>query len=464
MNVSKFRGEPATAFGPTINVSRRAFLKRCSLIAAMTGLPLWFVERQQLLAAEADAKGLPKSANDKPGIALIGCGGMGTWDGQNAGNFGNIVAICDVDSTRTAAVAAKYRELGHSPEIYADFRRVLERKDVQVVVNATPDHWHSLINIAAARAGKDIYAEKPLTLSIDEGRHVIKAVRDKGVVLQTGTQQRSSQRFRMACELVRNGRLGKLQQARVWLPAGLRAGPFAASPVPAGLDWNFWQGQAPAADYVTERCHGTFRFWYEYSGGTMTDWGAHHNDIAYWAIGLIAPTKVESKRLSEPVAGGYNAYADYEVNYTYENGVGLQINTTKDDTIYGAAIDPKGQRNGIRFEGTDGWIWVNRDEIKASDPELLRKPLPENAVRLYESKDHMRNFFDCVRSRALPICDVETGHRSANMCHLGAISLRTGRSLTWDYTAEKFTGEHAAEGNKYLAREMRKPYDYSFVA
>jgi predicted dehydrogenase len=452
--------EPAV---PLFHISRRAFLRRCTAVAAATGLPAWFVERQQLIAADtAAATAATKSANDKPGIALIGCGGMGSWDGQNAGNHGNLLAVCDVDTARSAETAAKYRELGHTPEIYSDFRRILERPDIHVVVNATPDHWHSLINIAAAKAKKDIYGEKPLTLTVDEGRHVIKAVRENGVILQTGTQQRSMQRFRLACELVRNGRLGRLKVARVWLPAGLREGPFAPSPAPDGLNWDYWQGQTPAVSYTKERCHGTFRFWYEYSGGTMTDWGAHHNDIAYWAIGQVAPTKVESKRRSEPIPGGYTTIADYEVKYTYADGTGLQIMTTKDDSIYGAKVNPDGQRNGVRFEGENGWIWVNRDEIKSSDPELLRQPLPADAVRLYASKDHMLNFFDCVRSRELPICDVETGHRSANMCHLGAISLRTGHALTWDFKAEKFTGRHAAEANTYLSREMRKPYDYSF--
>jgi len=462
MKSSKTRRESA-AQAPIahFNISRRAFLQRCGMLAAMTGLPLWFVERQQLEAAETTKVPAP---NDRPGIGIVGCGGMGKGDATNAANYGNILAVCDVDENHAADFAKNFTVEGRVPAIYHDFRKLMERDDIHVIVNATPDHWHTLVNMAAARAHKDIYGEKPLTLTIDEGRHIIKTVRDNGVVLQTGTQQRSSQRFRLACELVRNGRLGKLQQARVWLPAGLRAGPFASSPVPAGLNWDFWQGQAPAADYVKERCHGTFRFWYEYSGGTMTDWGAHHNDIAYWAVGLIAPTKVESKHLSEPIPGGYNAFADYQVDYTYANGVGLQINTTKDDSIYGEKLNPEGQRNGIRFEGTDGWIWVNRDEIKASDPELLRAPIPENGVHLYQSNNHMKNFFDCVRSRALPICDVETGHRSAAMCHLGAISLRTGHSLTWDSTAEKFTGEHAAEANRYLAREMRKPYDYSFVS
>lgn len=444
---------------PTVQVSRRSFLQRCTSLAAMTGLPLWFVERE-LEAAQATP--LP-SPNDRPGIGIVGCGGMGKGDATNASNFGDILAVCDVDESHAAAFAEAFTVESKVPKVYHDFRKLLERQDVHVIVNATPDHWHTLVNLAAARAHKDVYAEKPLTLTIDEGRHMVKAVRNHGVVLQTGTQQRSSQRFRLACELVRNGRLGRLKQARVWLPAGLRGGPFSPSPVPAGLDWDFWQGQTPAVEYVTERCHKNFRFWYEYSGGTMTDWGAHHNDIAYWAIGLLAPRDVTAKHFSEPIPGGYNAYADYEVNYTYENGIGLQINTTKDDSIFGEKLNPQGQRNGIRFEGTDGWIWVNRDEINASEPELLRTPLPADAVRLYESKNHMGNFFDCVRSRALPICDVETGHRSATMCHLGAIALRTGQDLTWDSTEEKFVGSHAAEANAHLVREMRKPYDYSFV-
>jgi predicted dehydrogenase len=443
-------------------IHRRTFLERCVAVAGATGLPLWFVERQ-LEAAQAEAP-KPTSPSDRPGVAVVGCGGMGKADTINASNYGDVRAVCDVDVGHALAFAKEFTAEGRdAPRVYQDFRRVLERKDVHVIVNATPDHWHTLINVAAARAGKHVYAEKPLTLTVDEGHAVVKAVREGRVVLQVGTQQRSTQRFRLACELVRNGRLGKLKQARVWLPAGLREGPFKTSPVPAGLDWDFWQGQAPAAEYVTERCHRMFRFWYEYSGGTMTDWGAHHNDIAYWAIGELAPREVVAKRLSEPVLGGYNAYADYVVSYTYASGIGLEINTTKDDSIFGEKLNPEGQRNGIRFEGSEGWLWVNRDEIAASDPDLLRTPLPADALRLYESNSHMGNFFDCVRTGKKPICDVETGHRSATMCHLGAIALRTGLALTWDSGREKFVGTNAGEANRYLAREMRKPYDYSFL-
>jgi predicted dehydrogenase len=443
------------------NLSRGQFIKRCASLAALTGLPLWFIERQEIEAAEQIKK---YGANDRPAIALIGCGGQGQGDTSNARNYGDIVAVCDVDKNHAAEAAKKFTANGHTPKIYSDFRTLLERPDIDIIVNATPDHWHTLVNIAASRAGKDIYGEKPLTLTIDEGRHVIKAVRDNKRILQTGTQQRSTARFRLACELVRNGRIGKLKKAEVWLPAGLCGGPFKTSPIPAGLDWDFWQGQTPWHEYVTERCHKTFRFWYEYSGGTMTDWGAHHNDIAYWAIGLLAPSVVESKVLVQPVFGGYTTFPEYEVNYTYTNGVQLHIQTTKDDSIYGGVINKVGQRNGIRFEGTEGWIWVNRDEIKASDKHLITAPLPENAVRLYKSNNHMKNFIDCTRSRELPICDVEIGHRSATMCHLGAISMRTGYKLNWDSQAERFIGEHAEEANDYLKREMRKPYDYSFVS
>jgi hypothetical protein len=444
----------------SFHVSRRAFLKRCSAFAAASGLPLWFVE-QQLAAAEVVSK--PVAANDRPNVALIGCGGQGTRDAQNAATFGNVVAVCDVDTKRAAASAEKLKVDGKTPQIYTDFRRILERNDVHALVNGTPDHWHTLVNLGAARAKKDVYAEKPLTLTIDEGRRLVKAVKHSGIVLQTGTQQRSSQRFRLACELVRNERIGKLKEAKVWLPAGLREGPFQQAPVPAELNWDFWQGPTPAVDYVPQRCHQTFRFWYEYSGGTMTDWGAHHNDIAYWAIGLLAPSEVASRVITQPIPGGYTTFSEYEVNYTYANGVKLNIYTTKDDSIYGAKVNADGQRNGIRFEGTNGWIWVNRDQIKASDPELLKTPLPDNAVRLYNSANHMGNFFDCIKSRQPTICDVETGHRSATMCHLGAISMRTGRTLRWDSAGETFIGDHAAEANRYIEREMRAPYDYRFV-
>jgi len=243
----------------------------------------------------------------------------------------------------------------------------------------------------------------------------------------------------------------------------LREGPFPSKPVPEGLNWDFWQGQTHPVDYVQQRCHVNFRFWYDYSGGTMTDWGAHHNDIARWGVGLDGPISAEGTHLTEPIPGGYTAFSDYEVNFTYANGVRQTVKTTKDDSIFGGVVNENGQRNGIKFEGENGWIWVNRNEIEASDEALLHTPLPAGAIRLEVSNDHIPNFLDCVRSRRDPVANVETGHRSASICHLGAIALRTGRKLNWDPAHEKFTGEAAHENNKWLSREMRKPFDYHFA-
>jgi predicted dehydrogenase len=460
---------------PSFQISRRSFIRRTSAIAAATGLPLWYV-KQQVASAESPNKGI-KSPNGRPRLALIGSGGMGAGGAKSCMRFADVVAVCDVDSAQIDKRIDRFIVDGKRPDTYSDFRKLLERDDIDCIVNGTPDHWHSLINIAAARAGKDIYSEKPLTLTIDEGRHVIKAVRDNKRVLQTGTQQRSSKRFRLACELVRNGRIGKLKEVNVWLPAGLREGqmgrpedeqtkaPFQPQAIPDTLDWDFWQGQAQATDYMSERCHTWFRYWYEYSGGTMTDWGAHHMDIGYWAIGLPAPTMIDSKALSQPLPGGYSVIADYEVKFTYPNGVIFNVRSTRDDNPFGGIVNKDGQRNGIRFEGTDGWIWVNRGSIEASDRELLTTPLPEDAEKLYESNDHRGNFFECMESRKDPICNVETGHLSATVCHLGAISLRTGgKSLTWDPDKEIFTGSGAKDANPHIAREMRAPYNYDFIA
>ena len=444
----------------TFHISRRSFLKRCSLAAAAGGLPAWFVERD---LAEAAPRPKRLGPNDRPAIALIGCGGMGRGDAANAARFGDLVAVCDVDDTHAEAAAQQFAKNGRTPDKYNDFRKVMARDDIDVIITATPDHWHTLVNLAAARAGKDVYGEKPLTLTIDEGKYMVKAVRKSGIVFQTGTQQRSSEKFRLACELVRNGRIGQLKQITVWLPAGLREGPFSPSPPPPGLNWDFWLGQAPKFDYVTQRCHQLFRFWYDYSGGTMTDWGAHHNDIARWAVDLPGPVSVEGKALAQPVPGGYTAYSDYEVNYTYANGVLHTVRTTPDDSIYGGVVKENGQRNGLKFEGSNGWIWVNRAEIEASDEAMLSTPLPAGATRLYVSNDHMGNFFDCVRSRKMPVAEVEVGHRSASLCHLGVIALRLGRKLQWNPARETFTGDGAKEGNHWLARKMRRPFDYTFA-
>ena len=444
----------------SFQISRRSFLARCSTVAAVTGLPLWFVQRE-LAAAEVVTK--PVSLNDRPGIALIGCGGMGRGDAAKAARFGDILAVCDVDQSHAAAAAKQFAKDGKSPQTFTDFRKVMERDDIQIILQATPDHWHTLVNLAAAQARKNVYGEKPLTLTIDEGKRLVKAVRASGIVLQTGTQQRSDKKFRLACELVRNGRIGKLTQVNVFVPAGLRAGPFQAQRAPEGFNWDYWLGQAPQVEYLKERTHSTFRWWFDYSGGPVTDWGAHHNDIARWAIGLDGPTAVEARPLADTIPGGYTAPHEFEATLTWANGVTQVVRTTPDDSPFGGVIKPTGQRNGVKFIGTEGWIWVNRTNLEASKDGIIETPLPDNAVRLEVSNDHMGNFFDCVRSRKDPISPVEAGHRSACVGHLIVIALRLGRKFQWDPAAEMFVGDGAKEGNAQLAREMRKPYDYSFI-
>ena len=442
-----------------IYISRRTFLSHCATVAAASGLPLWFVERELSAAQQVPAVTSP---NDRPGVALIGCGGMGMNDAKNASRFGDIVAVCDADESRTAAAVKAFTVGEKAPQQYTDFRKVLERKDVQIVVQVTPDHWHTIINLAALAAGKDLYAEKPLTLTIDEGKRMVKAVRERRRVLQTGTQQRSHKLFRLACELVRNNRIGKLTTVTVFVPSGLREGPFAPQTPPPGFHWDLWLGQAPKVDYLKERTHGTFRWWFDYSGGPVTDWGAHHNDVARWAIGLDGPTEIEARALVEPIPGGYTTPPDFEATLLWGNGVKQIVRTTPDDSPYGVVLKPEGQRNGVKLEGTTGWIWVNRGTIEASDPALLDTPLENPTVKLEVSDDHMSNFFEAVRTRKDPISPVESGHQSAVVGHLIVIALRTGRKLTWNPSTEKFVGEHASEANKHLARKMRKPYDYSY--
>ncbi|MFO1475430.1 MAG: Gfo/Idh/MocA family oxidoreductase [Verrucomicrobiota bacterium] len=435
--------------------SRRSFLKSTAVLAAATSLPEWFVERSLGAPAPVKAPG----PNDQPAIALVGCGGMGQADARNASRFGRVVALCDVDSNRLAQAKEGYPDA----KTYSDFRRVMDRNDIDVVICGTVDHWHVLVSMAAVNSGKDIYCEKPLTRTIQEGQRLIKTVHQSRRILQTGTQQRSDPRFRLACELVRNNRLGPIRHVDVWVPMGLRDGPFAHTPVPEGFDYEFWMGPTPVIDYVKERTHGTFRYWWDYAGGTVTDWGVHHNDIALWGLGMdhSGPVSIEGKALIDTVPGGYTAPREWRVDYQYASGITHTCQTTKGNGPYGQVLDADAQQHGIRFNGDNGWIFVTRGKIEASDPDLLSTPLPPDAVRLYESNDHMGNFFDCVVSRNAPIADVEIGHRSASICHIGVLAIRLGRKLTWNPEKEKFKGDR--EANHYLSNPMRKPWTFESV-
>jgi predicted dehydrogenase len=419
-------------------------------MAALTigaGLPRWFA-RKVIDADEAKTavENKPVGPNDRIALAAIGTGGQGylvmTEAVQKRPNV-RLVAACDVDANRRKAAIAKSGLKG--VDEYGDFRELLERRDVDAVTVVTPDHWHALIAVAALKAGKDVYCEKPMTLAIDEGKVLARVAASTGRVVQVGTQQRSDPRFRLACELVRNGRIGKVTRVETRVGSNPKPKPLRPSAVPDGLDWDFWLGQTPLVPYIKERCHYDFRWWYEYSGGKVTDWGAHHNDIAQWALGADGTGPVAVEAVSSPVGTDPDAYScpvDFTITYTYAGNTVL-------------VCSAKGS-NGVMFRGEDGWIFVDRKKIEASDPRLLETPLPANATRLESSDDHILNFIDCVRSRNKPICDASIGHRSATVCHLGNIAIRLGESLRWDPSAERFLGSDRA--NAMLSRPMRSPW------
>ena len=379
-------------------------------------------------------------------MGAIGVGGQGTgimkWAMKKPGV--KFVAVCDVDAGRRKKAA---EVVGKDCHEYADFRELLAKEKLDAVTIGTVDHWHALTSIAAMKHGCDVYCEKPLSLTIEEGQAMVKAARKHNRVFQTGSQQRSDARYRLACELVRNGRIGRVHTVEARIGDNPVGGPFPEVAVPEGLDWNFWKGPTADVPYVKERCHYEFRWWYEYSGGKMTDWGAHHNDIAQWGLGMdlsgpVAVTASGTKPSDKP--NSYNCHPHFAVTYMY--GDGTRLVTTSDG------------ENGNRFIGNRGWIFVNRERIEASDPKLLEEPLPKAAERLYVSNDHMGNFMDGIRTRKRCICDVEIGFRSVTVCHLGAIALRLGIPLEWDPAAQKFFGPHAAKGNAMISREMRSPW------
>jgi predicted dehydrogenase len=360
------------------------------------------------------------------------------------------VAVCAGYGAHRVGAA---REIGSDVKAYEDFRELLGRKDLNAVTIATPDHWHVLIALEALRQGKDVYCEKPLTLTIAEGKALLKAAKATGRVFQVGSQQRSDARFRLACELVRNGRIGKVQTVETRIGSNPTSPAIPSAKAPEGLNWDFWLGPTPKVDYMElkqgnktyTRCHYEFRWWYDYSGGKMTDWGAHHNDIAQWGLGMddSGPVAVEATG-TEPARDDhhYNCHPDFAVTYTYANGTKLLCTS-------------KGE-NGIKFIGEDGkWIFVARGKISASDKKLLDEPLPASATRLYVSNDHMGNFLDCIKSRKECICPAQVGHRSVSVCHIGVIALRTGKKLKWDPVKEVFDD---AEANKMLSRPMRAPW------
>ncbi|MFM7248628.1 MAG: Gfo/Idh/MocA family protein [Planctomycetaceae bacterium] len=452
---------------PASPASRRRFLARTAAgaaVALVPGLPL--VRR----AAAA------LSPNERPVFATIGLRNQGWAITEKSVKFADFAALADLDEGVLGTnVANVERAQRRKPDAYADYRRILERKDVDAVMIATPDHWHTKIAVEAMRAGKDVYCEKPLTLTIDEGKLIERVVKETGRVFQVGTMQRteSDGRFLLAVALVRHGRIGKVTKVTCGIN-GMEPSPsIPEAPVPTGLDWDAWLGPAPAVPYralpelregygggvpLFSNCHYSFRNWHEYSGGKLTDWGAHHVDIACWALGATdtGPSRVTPVEYTLPVpyrdghptvADRYNAATEFQIRAAMPDGVEMIITSAGD--------------NGILFEGTKGRFFVNRGKITGTPVDDLKAdPLPGNAIEeIYGgpvSENHTANFIDAMRSRKQPISDVWSHNRMLEICHLSNIAMRLGRAITWDPAARRIVGDAQADG--FLARESRQGF------
>lgn len=380
-------------------------------------------------------------------MGCVGIGNMGTTDLQNfLANPGvRVLAVCDVRAGRRdhakALVDAQYQN--QDCAAYNDFREILARDDIDTVMIATPDHWHALIAIEAARAGKDIYCEKPISLTVSEGRAVVEAMKAHSRVYQSGTQRRSIGCFRFAVDVAKNGMLGKLHTIHTYLAPGPACGVEPVEPVPEGFDYERWLGPAPEAAYTTKRCEGSFRWVYDYSGGQLTDIGAHFNDLAQWGNNTELSGPVRYEGWAEfPKEGLFNTPVRYEVTATYPDGVKLIYHDT----------EPR----AVRFEGDEGWIMVDDDGNVDASPKSILRTRQISKQSYFNWKGHHQDFINCVKTRGVPIAPPEVAQRSTTTCHLGNICLRLGRPLQWNVETECFVDD--PEADRMLTRAMRAPW------
>ena len=418
-----------------------------------------------------------QSPNDRPVFATIGLRNQGWTITEKSFRFADFAALADVDANVLGQNVEKVeKRQDKKTDAYKDYRKVLDRKDIDAVMIATPDHWHTKIAVEAMLAGKDVYCEKPLTLTIDEGKLIEKIVKQTGRVFQVGTMQRteSDQRFLQAVALVKHGRIGTVKKVTCGI-GGFESSPaLPVAPVPEGLDWDLWLGPAAKVAYralpelregygggvpLYSNCHYSFRMWHEYSGGKLTDWGAHHVDIACWAIGAsdTGPSKVTPVEYSLPVEYK-NGYPVVDDRYNVATNFRIQVDMPEGIEMI---ITSEGD-NGILFEGTKGRFFVNRGRITGKPVEDLKdNPLPEGAIEeVYGGKvspNHTANFTEAMKSRKQPISDVWSHNRMLEICHLSNIAMRLGRELKWDAEKREITGD--PEANTFLARETRKGYE-----
>jgi predicted dehydrogenase len=418
-----------------------------------------------------------QSANDRPVFATIGLRNQGWEITGKSFKFADFAALADVDEGVLGENVEKTeKRQGKKPDAYSDYRKVLDRKDIDAVMIAVPDHWHTKIAVEAMLAGKDVYCEKPLTLTIDEGKLIEKMVKQTGRVFQVGTMQRTEldQRFLQAIALVRNGRIGTVKKVTCGIDRMESSPVIPQASVPKGLDWDFWLGPAAKVAYralpelrkgygggvpLFSNCHYSFRNWHEYSGGKLTDWGAHHVDIACWALGATdtGPSKVTPVSYKLPVEykdghpvvhDRYNAATQFSIKVDMPRGVEMIITSEGD--------------NGILFEGTEGRFFVNRGRITGKPVEDLKdKPLPDGAIEeVYGGKvseNHTANFIEGMKARKQPISDVWSHNRMLEICHLSNIAMRLGRAVQWDPVKREIIGD--AQANSFLARESRKGFE-----
>jgi predicted dehydrogenase len=439
--------------------TRRHFLKASAAFA----LP-WIVPSPVLGS---------KAPSNRINVACIGTGnqGAGILRRFMQNDDVQIIAVCDVNRASYG-----YRDedqfLGREParemvdeyygkkkkasayrgcRTYLDFHEVLASADVDAVTVVVPDHWHAIMTIRAAEAGKDIYCEKPLSLTIGQGRAMVEAVRKHKRVLQTGSMERSNPMNRYICRLVRDGKIGQVKRVTTNVGYNNKVGPgpgWKPMPVPDGFDYERWLGPAPKVPYHKDRCLYRFRFHYDYSGGQVTNFGAHSNDLAQWGLGMDDTGPVETEYVSAkwlPEGSLFNTALETEFLCRYENGVELVCKTNKRPV-------------GVRFEGTEGMIETSAYPWKASSrPEsLVTSRFPSGGMRFDATAAHVRNFLDCVKSREEPVAPVEVGHRSASLCHLGNVAIRLGRNVKWDPKGERFPGDD--EANEMLLRPLRAPW------
>ncbi len=456
-------------------MKRRTFINKTLIgTVGIAGFPT-------IVPASVFGKNAP---SNKINIAQIGCGRIARdhdLPGTLQHDIARIMAVCDLDSNRTQdgkkLVDAFYaKKMGKSnymdTKMYDDHREMLLNKDIDAVIISTPDHWHSQPAIEAALAGKDVYLQKPTSLTIEEGRLLSDIVQKKGIILQVGTQQRSSPQFRIAAELVRNGRIGKLHTVKVGLP-GDPAGPDApAMPIPKNLNYDMWLGSTPEVPYTEIGVHPQVGYdrpgWLrleQYGAGMITGWGQHHYDSAAWGMDTELTGPISIQATAEfPKAGLWNVHGDFMAKAEYANGITMY--TTGSYT------------NGIRYEGTEGWIFVSRGNyvasasdpvskaksskaLDASDPRILESKIGENEIHLYKSNEQHGNWLECIESRKQPISPVEIGHRACSVCLITHISMKLGRKLNWNPETERFINDDEANG--LLSRPQRKPYGTSNI-